>query len=439
MRIRLSRLYDGLVLLILYYCSLQEVIIPLIYKLSGSATIANIFFYFKDLLLFLLFFAAIISKRVRKPLLLTSLLLLACDVVILLNTAFNTKETIPILTLLGATRSLIILPMLCCIGGAINDLGYFKSSIVKRWFPFIVFMAFAGIIEFYLDRIVSTKSFWINTMGYTDYYTTIKHQTSRTMVMGLPGNFYKSGKNGYFTSKRLVGFWGSPLTAAYNMLPALIYYFLEAIPSCQKGVFSKSDTKCMGRFIILLIALYLTTTRIIILCFILVVVIYIFKNIKRNVLLLLVVLFVGISGIIVTDFSQLRSYFYDGSTRGHILSLTTSLRVLTLSLFGEGIGKYGTYGIGTESTYISILGSTGVIGLALSMILLFMSIKVSQKYKNDTIAIVVTYAGIAYLITGVVSEQMLAFTSIVQFYVFLGYCHQLKNLDNLTQEYLRGA
>lgn len=428
MRIKRKVVYNKLVFLLLYYCAFQEVMIPLIYCFTSSVLITNLFFYFKDILLIALFLKAVGTQRTKGKIRYVSLLYLMYIALIAGITLFRVfwGNQLSISSLLGATRNFILLPMLFCIGASIADSEDFRTKLEEKWFYFIFLMAIIGIVEYFLDLSIGTKNFWINTLGYTRYYTDIKLQTSRTMVMGLPGNFYGYGKGGYFSQKRLVGIWANPLTSAYSMLPATIYYFIKSTTLLNTSKWTGKNVKDLLRFVVLFVAVYLTHTRAIFLLFIAIVAVYVFRNIKRNVRLLFFIIVMGVGGLFFLDFADIIRYLYDGSTAGHILSFTTSIRSIKDPLFGSGIGSFGIYGIGTESSYITLFGSMGIIGLIFYLTIFINGLTSANRVKGMIISQVVLYSGLAYLITGIISEQLFAFTSIAQFYILLGYLYRLK-------------
>lgn len=115
---------------------------------------------------------------------------------------------------------------------------------------------------------------------------------------------------------------------------------------------------------------------------------------------------------------------FDGSTHGHINSLITSMK--QINLLGSGIGTFGVWSnISTENSYFTIMGQIGIIGLILYLSIWIITIKniifkIINTKKISNLEITVIVLSLIYSLTGVISEQIFAFTTIIPYYLLLG-------------------
>ena len=423
-------LYNSVVFGLLFFCSLQDFIVPIIYKLTGSIGLTNVFFYSKDFLLLILFIWSIVKGLDHKLFLESIYYLLYILILFFMSYAglFNVDNSIT--SLLANVRMVILLPMLCCIGSSITNKEEFIQKLEKKWFPFVVIMAFIGITEYYLDFIVGTKSFWTDTIGYTNYYVDIKKQGDH-MLFGLPANFYGNYGNGYFSTKRLVGLWANPLTSAYSMLPCCIYYFIKSVDVFRNP---KAKRTSILYFIIVFVAIYLSHTRAILFSFVIIAAIYCFKSIKQSIWIFLAIIASGIVFLFIVDYNEIEKFIVDGSTLSHYEAVSSTVTNLKFSLFGFGIGYIGVAASATtECSYLTLLGNIGFVGLLIYMIIYFRGMKKARQSKENDIGKVVLYCSYVYLITGFISEQLFAFTTMAQYFVLLGLVYKVdvKEKDNV--------
>ena len=104
------------------------------------------------------------------------------------------------------------------------------------------------------------------------------------------------------------------------------------------------------------------------------------------------------------------------------------------SLFGNGLNYIGIYGLvgATESSYITLIGNIGFFGFLLFMYVFLLSSLRSYKNsrKGSVIALVVFLSSLVYIISGFVSEQLFAYTTIAPFSILLGLCSvKFRNYD----------
>jgi len=402
-------IYDKLVVLFLIWTVFQDIGLSLLYRFIPSIPFVKFLLYAKDIAMVLLFAYSVIFKWKHKESKYFKIMvfyffwvLFAFFIGVYVNKASVANAA-------ASARGFILLACFVTIGYFISDKKTFKKKVI--WFldKFLIFVALIGILEFVLDAVVGTKGFWLNTVGFTDYMVDIKGQEGR-LVDGLPGNFYGSYGGEFFSQKRLVSLWGGPLTAGYVLLLPFMYYFIRVLNG-KKGYL---------KLFICVVSLILTYTRAIILlaglaAFILIV------FYKKHYKLLAVLIPIGII-FFVWKFDSIFTYIYDGSTRGHILAIVNSLK--HISFFGSGFGSVGIYSdVGTESTYISCVGQMGIIGLILYLVLNWFLLRTLRRIyitTKDSFALTLYVIQIIYLFTGLISEQLIASTTISPFYIISG-------------------
>lgn len=409
-------LYLNLIIILLYWLVLQDFILALIYNVIKSSIITNILFYSKDVIFICLTVYAVFKFKIKTVLIYDFLLLF---LLIFISACYSLFfYNISIMQLLQNIRDVILLIGFIIIGTCISKKDFFEFFIVKRYFNFLIFCAVFGIAEYLLDKIIGTKSFWYNIVGITEYYVDIKGQGGR-LVDGLPGNFYGDYGNGYFSSKRLVGFWMGPLTAAYVLLIPLIYY------SVQFFMYDKMNNVCALKLIVLFIAVLLTHTRVIIflyLAFFTIVFIYFLRRHTRY-FGLICILLLGLALIIaILNIDRIYKLIYDGSTLGHLQAFFGALYEINFSIIGMGFGAFGINGsTSTESMYLTIWGNLGLLGLVAYIFPLYVCYNKLRKNKNNNaFNETILYALVCFFITGFISEQLSAYTTMAPFYILLG-------------------
>lgn len=423
MKIKKNNYFIKLILLLLYWVVLQDFVLALLYKITGSAFFVKILFYSKDVLFVALILYTIFKNKIPTVLFVSFIGLFICIGISSIIAIF--KLDISFMSLIQNIRNIILLIGFVIIGYGIKDKQYFEKAIQKKYFPFLVFCAAVGIIEYYLDIFIGTKSFWTDVVGITEFYCDIKGQANR-MVMGFPGNFYGDYGTGYFSAKRMVGFWMGPLTSAYALLIPLTYYFLKVL------IYKNTKVKTVLSLGLLAYALYLTHTRAIIITFmaiaLLIFFIFLKQHLKKDTLIIIILIaIVAFIAVLIIKADYFYSVLYDGSTIGHIESVQQALISIGFNLFGSGIGYLGINGgIGTESAYLTILGNLGIVGFIFYILPFVVCMWRLLKNRNKNLLLLtVFYTGLCYAVTGLISEQLFAYTSIAPFYVLLGFAvHQ---------------
>jgi len=418
-----QNIYEKSIMFLLYWTVFQDIFLGMFYNYVGSSVITKLLFYSKDALFVILFLFSVIRnyKKYKKfyfLLLMYFLLIFAYSII----PVFTGR--ISLFVAMQNIRNFILFPCLFSIGIGIKGKIRFINSIINKFFSFLIFAAAVGIIECFLDAVFSTKGFWLDIVQIGQFMADIKGQAGR-LYNGLPGNFYGSYGKGYFAQKRLVSFWGGPLTAAYVLLLPTIYYLLDFINSIRLKKY-RYNIKAGVSFIIGSCAIWMTYTRAIILPLLIVLICivwnYIIKPRKCGKYFIIggIILFIFVC---MLKYTTIKNYLYDGSTLGHILSISGSIS--HMSILGHGIGSFGIGGsIGTESSFLSLWGQLGILGPIIYLLLWVIPIaNYWEKYKQDKSNIFLSFvliSSIIYLGTGFISEQLFAYTTMAPFYVIFG-------------------
>lgn len=419
-----GRFFDNILLFLLYWVVLQDFVLSLVYKVTGNYAFTTLLLYGKEIIFALLCAYVILLKRLPVNMFATFIGITLCVVFSFAMSIVDNPSSLG--NLLQNVRSIMILPGFIVIGYSITDVKGFGRKIVKRFFPFLVFCAVVGLLEFYADKLIGTKNFWYNTMGITEYYSDIKLQESR-LINGLPGNFYGDYGHGFFSQKRLVGFWMVPLTAAYTLLMPAIYYLIRVLE--RRG----RDLLGLICFAILATAILLTHTRaiwiVLIVAFAVLLVLYV-RSVRVKIILFLA-MFAAALYLFIFRTDELLSIMFDTSTSSHILSMQNSLASGDIGLFGKGLNRLGVYGeVNTESTYISLLGNIGIVGFLFYIVMLLGCVfsliaGVNKSRGGHALIMTAIISSSCYLFTGFISEQLFAYTTIMPFYLILGFCCRL--------------
>ena len=378
----------------------------------------KILLYCKDIVFALLICVSIINELKKKEPTQSILFFVAY---LLIWAFFSFLESKDLSNVYTSFRGVLLLPGCILIGRNLPQKRSF-SLFLKRYFSsFLFVVALLGILDYVLDITCGTAFFWKNVLKVGDFFTDIKSQSNR-LVDGLPGNFYGSYGKEYFSQKRLVSLWISPLTAAYSLVFPTIYYWFALLSKRKMSI--KNNIKIIIRVMTFTVATILTLTRAIIIPLILVLVILLYKK-KPSVRIPLI--FVSIFSLFIFCFifkDKIISFLYDGSTVGHINAISESISVV--SPFGSGFGSVGAYSdVGTESAYLSVFGQIGLLGFAFYVYILFsiiMKLKnLSKKSKNNYFLIPIIISLAIFALTGFISEQLLAFTTAFPIMVLSGY------------------
>ena len=417
-----NKMYNKITLLLFIWITFQDFFLAIFYNYTHAIFLTKLLFYFKDFLLILLFSFSIFNNRFKKSTLIT----LFCYFLLLFILTIPSIGNYSLVTILGGIRGWILAPCLILIGYNLSCDVSSTSRIMKFFSNFFFFIAIFGIIEYITDvYLFSTIPFWKNIVGIGPFISDIKGM-GKTLVYDLPGNFYGSYGNNYFSTKTLVSFYANHLTFGYVFVVPCLYLFFLII-------YNQATKYDILKFVIICLAIILSYTRaIIFLLFAIMIFVAFLRKEKCRTLILL--LFPVAILIAIIKFEKMYKYIFDGSFNSHILNILNGFK--HISIMGNGISSVGVWSdVGTESTYLSCIGQIGIIGLTLYVtiniypILKIKSININNEKKSFLFDICL-YSLITYMISGLISEQLTGFTSIAPFYLFYGFC--LKYCKNLT-------
>lgn len=401
--------FDRLVMLFLIWTVLQDIVLSVLYRLIPSASFIQILFYLKDIMMVLLFAYGFFKIKHQNNKYFKALVFYLIWVVFEFLIGITLSKT-GIANAAAAARGFVLLPCFFVIGYTIKNKDYFMKKVDSFLCRFLLVVALIGIAEYIIDIRMGTKDFWTTTIGFTNYFTDIKGQGDM-LYLGLPGNFYGYQNGEFFAQKRLVSLWGGPLTAGYVLLIPLIYHFMKII----------NEKKGFIKFAIYMAAVILTYTRAIIIISIFVMLIMIIFYKKHYRLLLIIIPAIGV--FVGIKFNAIIDFLYDGSTMGHINNVVNSFK--QVNVLGTGFGTFGgRSSIGTENTYLTCLGQTGILGLILYVLLnyyLAKRLRIIYLLKKDNLILALYVVQICYLITGFISEQLTASTTMAPFYIISGF------------------
>ncbi len=431
--------YGTTVYILMVWTIFQELILGIMYHYIHVPIVIKLLFFSKDLLLVILYIIALLRTKLPRGF----ATLQWCYLPFVVFGAIKSLMTsqVSATAALSSSRGLILLPAFITIGYSIKHTEAFISIVKKRYMHLLVIVAAIGIIEYFLDSIIGTRKFWTDVVQLGTYMIDIKDAGNVVAANGLPGNFYTYGANGAYTQKRLVSFWAHPLTSGYVLVIPFFFYFISVVFS-KKHILA-GNYKAFLCLIIVSISLFLTFTRGTILPTIVVVIFCLLYRYRadggRWFLYISGLLLVSLVGLVVYR-EKIFGYIYNGSTSAHLISLTSAIK--EISLLGKGAGTFAaatTEGVWTESTYISIAGQLGIIAVIIYVILFLLPIiKVKKKHHYlDPLCKSVALAGLVFFFTGIISEQLCAYTAIAPYYILMGVAFGSAKKSNLMISELR--
>ena len=161
--VRIKNLYDGLVCFLLVWCVLQDFFLCIVLRITGLTLVVKLLFYSKDIILLVLFLSSIFRKRIPAKFIACCLFYFA---LVGIHTFVGMDNTsLEITSFFSSIRGLILLPTLTLVGYSIHDKDRFRSFI-KRYYWFLVIVAFIGIIEFVADIIKTTSDVVSDFIGW---------------------------------------------------------------------------------------------------------------------------------------------------------------------------------------------------------------------------------------------------------------------------------
>lgn len=317
----------------------------------------------------------------------------------------------------------LILPVILYFAGRYILISYAGLS---RLFKIIIIIGLISAVFGFVETLVPLKYTWNGIFDLGGYLNNIKGFT-RELPQNVPLNFW-----GYL-GRRLAGLSASPLTQGY---------FLEFILFLLISSWIYRYQKKIAMIVIILAAQILTITRASLITTILVLPLFILFNpnkayIKKVMLFYLFMMILILPFINeVLDLGEKTITMGESSSSRHLMAFKYSLNNLEkVLLIGQGFGTAGGWitSLGGEilgaweNAYFVIAYQIGIPGLILFLswwfILLRLTFKAGIRETDSlrrTIFSAVGLGGIAFFITGFVSEQIMTFSSLAHFWIFLG-------------------
>lgn len=427
-RFKIHNLYDSLIWLLLVWCVFQDFFLCIFLRFTGIKAMTKLMFYSKDIILVVLFVLALNNIRINKKILIWYLIYFVFVIESAIIGFNNTFYSVGFISFLSAIRGLILLPTLTLIGYSVRDKKIFMLNI-QKYYRFLVIIAALGILEFVLDVLIGTKTFWMDFLRLDDFYQAIKG-ASAGLENGTPGNWYTDIGMGYRTQKRLISVWAAPLTAGFVILLPCLYYALYYFRNYKliTEKMSKRHMYVVYAFLVCTIALTLTFTRQVLIPALVIIffsfIYYQRKNRKPIIIASLIIVIVV--GLACSE--SIMSYVYNGSTKVHIIRMKEGIS--QLSFIGSGIGSFGTRfagAIATESQYLTLMGQLGIFSIIPYLVILaypiiFCKRKAKALDVEERIIICsLCFSGLCVIFAGLLSETVAAFTSIAQYYILIGF------------------
>lgn len=302
-------------------------------------------------------------------------------------------------SIVASIRSILICFMAISVG--------FYGLNKVNFHSFIKIITFIAIITGLIDFIIS-DSLWFS-INITDFITNVKNDP---VINGLPANMYGDLGNGWFSTRRLVGLTGVPLTYGYLLIPIVVYWI-----NILK--YKPTDYFVILVNIFLIFLLYFTYTR----AAYIAVIITIYFSTKSIVKKLFIIIFPILLLITIPTFQDaIIRALLDGSTALHILSLIEGFNQITF--LGSGLGqvgifaqRYGSQEFSLENSFLFILIQLGIPYFILYLIVFIIIL----KKLTDCHYFPFRSFFIGIMITGIVSEQLFSPTSIIISYMIIGY------------------
>lgn len=419
---------------------LQDITISFCYRLYPS-TLWKLLLVFKEMLVIAALTLLIIRKILKNDFSLSIIeifgfLYLSLCVFYIFN---SDVSMVPYITIFTIFRS-FILPIIFVEVGKLLEL---STEELKKLFKIIISISLISIGIGVVECIIPVDKFWngfLNLYGYLTNIKGLQEDLAGGFIKNIPGNFW-----GYVGIRRMAGTFASPLALGYYLIVPLLLVFAYKFKRRSLIV------------IFLLIGLLLTETRAAIIAVALGFLLYYLK--LRNLFSLkfskyFILGSMLLSGFLIGAISVPKTSKFvidtltarEGRIIGHIESLKKSISVAPESIFiGKGFGTAGSWATlqgskivtgGGENVYfamwyqISSFGAILFLGwwflILIRMNKLYYQLKNSQ-WRNVVRAIICL--NIVYFLTGIISEQILTFTSVAHFWILTGAILGVKNWD----------
>jgi hypothetical protein len=316
-----------------------------------------------------------------------------------------------------------------------------EERTVERWIRWTLGLGLVLAATGLVERFALDVEFWRSAVPLGRYLEEVKSQREH-LVEGLPGNLFGDYGFGFFQFRRLAGALGSPLTLGYYLVfPMVLAICLLLSPSGAKR--AVSGRMLLGGLALGSLALVLTVTRAGVGAVLIAVALALF--VYRRVRLLLIAALFGAGILVLFQDSVIRIAeatwtMNDASMRAHVLFLRSSLDVVLEYPAGLGVGAAGgwahamsrRFSGAAENAFLVIVAQASVYaGLLFLAFVLASLCRVLGASRRGATGLRPAYfwavglSALGYLATGLLSEQILTFTSVGHFWMSLGHATTL--------------
>lgn len=160
-KFKIKNIYDTLIWLLLIWCVFQDFVLSFFFKVTNNVLLTKIIFYSKDVLTFSLFISALSYLKISKKIAGCFFAYYCIVIIQFIVTLIKYYDNYSMASVLSSIRGLILLLTMMVIGYAIRNKEIFIQNI-KKYYSFLVVIAFIGIIEYVADKAIGTKSFWMD-------------------------------------------------------------------------------------------------------------------------------------------------------------------------------------------------------------------------------------------------------------------------------------
>jgi len=417
------------VLLCFIWFPVQDLLISLLYRLYPTIYWLSLS-VFKETLIALILILLFLRKMLLKEVTISLIEIIGLFYILFFCFPYflwRPKE-VSTLTALTTFRSAILPIILLLVGKWLNVRERELTMLVKV----VVFVSVISILFGFVEMVIPVNKLWNGVLDLHGYLTTVKG-LRLGFIKNVPGNFW-----GFVGIRRMAGTFASPLALGYFLIVPILLLFSSTYLT-RKKVFI---------LLFLICGLLLTETRAAIMGTIIGIFLYhaelsnllAFKMRKRFLSIFLVFFLIF---AILLIYSPTRNFFLASMTRkegriiGHIKALERSLvNVQETILMGKGFGLAGCWatmqsgkisGAG-ESAYLSVMYQIGGIGLLTFLIWWFLIVfRLQRQYlkciNNDlwrNLCKAMVCLSLVYFLTGLISEQILTFSSVAHFWILTG-------------------
>jgi hypothetical protein len=311
-----------------------------------------------------------------------------------------------------------------------------EDRALELWIRWTVLLGLVLAATGLLERFVLDVGFWRSVVPLGRYLEDIKSQQAH-LVGDLPGNMFGDYGFGFFQFRRLSGAFGSPLTMGYYLVFPLVLTIGLLLSRPDAGA-PPRPTLLLG-LVLGSLALLLTVTRAGVGAVLIAVALALLVYRQVRLVVFAAVFGAGLLALFQEPIGRILEATWtmnDASMRGHALFLQQSIDVVLEYPAGLGLGAAGGWAhamtrffsgaaenaflviVAQASVYAGLLFLVFVVA-ALSRIVAAWPPAAAGLRPAYSWAVVLTALG--YLATGVLSEQILTFTSVGHFWMSLGY------------------